>query len=155
MGGGKEKRKKSKRIYRASQNIRIIKVFLESLLSGSFLSLGVTVHFPSLGCPPTLYWSLDLLWRQLRFQSGPTPVCSCLQCPQLSELVCSLLREVSVSFCIFHRHRVCLVDHGDFICSLYTWWEGFGSSSLATLPLGFNYGFISTSTCGSSTGVCS
>ena len=53
------------------------------------------------------------------------------------------------------RPRVCLVDHGDFICSLYTWWEGFGSSSLATLPLGFNYGFISTSTCGSSTGVCS
>jgi len=33
--------------------------------------------------------------------------------------------------------------------------EGFGSFSLATLPLGFNYVFISTSTCGSSTGVCS
>ena len=33
--------------------------------------------------------------------------------------------------------------------------EGFGSSSLATLPLGFNCGFISTSACGSSTGVCS
>ena len=31
----------------------------------------------------------------------------------------------------------------------------FGSSSLATLPLGFNCGFISTSACGSSTGVCS
>jgi len=43
----------------------------------------------------------------------------------------------------------------DLICSLYSWWEGFGSSSLATLPLGFNCGFISTSACGLSTGVCS
>ena len=48
-------------------------------------------------------------------------------------------------FCISHRHRVCLADHVDLIPSLYSWWEGFGSSSLATLPLGFNCGFISTS----------
>ena len=58
-----------------------------------------------------------------------------------------------MSFYIFHRHSVCLVDCVDLICSLYSWWEGFGSSSLATLPLGFNCGFISA--CGSSTGVCS
>ena len=32
---GKKEKKKSKRIYRTSQNIRIINVFLESLLSGS------------------------------------------------------------------------------------------------------------------------
>ena len=51
-----------------------------------------------------------------------------------------------MTFYIFHRHRVCLVDHMDLICSLYSWWEGFGSSSLATLPLGFYYGLISTST---------
>ena len=38
--------KKSKRIYRTSQKIRIIYVFLESLLSESFLLLGVTVHSP-------------------------------------------------------------------------------------------------------------
>ena len=43
----------------------------------------------------------------------------------------------------------------DLICSLYSWWEGFGSSSLATLPLGVNCGFVSTSTSRSSTGVCS
>ena len=43
----------------------------------------------------------------------------------------------------------------DLICSLYSWWEDFVSSSLATLPLGFNCGFISTSACGSPTGVCS
>ena len=54
-----------------------------------------------------------------------------------------------MSFYIFHRHRVCLVDRVDLICSLYSCWEGFGSSSLATLPLGFNCGFIYTSACGS------
>ena len=58
-------------------------------------------------------------------------------------------------FYIFHRHRVCLVDPVDLICSLYSWWEGLGSFSLATLPLSLICGFISTSTCGSSTAVCS
>ena len=47
-GGGerKGKRKKSQRIYKTSQNInvRMINVFLESLLSEPFSSLGVTVH---------------------------------------------------------------------------------------------------------------
>ena len=56
---------------------------------------------------------------------------------------------------IFHRHRVCPVHRMDLICSVYGWWEGFGSSSLATLPLGFNCGFISSFACGSPTGVCS
>ena len=40
---------------------------------------------------------------------------------------------------IFHRHRVCLVDCVDLICSFYSWWGGVGSSFLATLPLGFNF----------------
>ena len=39
-----------------------------------------------------------------------------------------------MSFYIIHKHRVCLVDRVDLICSWYSWWEGFGSSSLATLP---------------------
>ena len=143
------------RIYRLSQNKRIINVFLESLLSESFPSLGVTVHFTSLGCLLTLCWSLDLMWGQLRIWSGPTPLCSHLQCPQLSELACFLLWELSMTFNILHRHRVCLVDCVDLIYSLYSSWEGLGSSSLVTLPLGFNRGFISTSACGWSTGVCS
>ena len=50
---------------------------------------------------------------------------------------------------------VCLVDRVDLIYNLYSWWEGFGSPSLATRPLGLNCGFISTSACGASTGVCS
>ena len=37
--GGKKEKNKSKRIYRARQKIRIINVFLESLLSESFPSL--------------------------------------------------------------------------------------------------------------------
>ena len=53
-GGGRKKKKKFKRIYRTSQNIRIINVFLESLLSESFPLLGITVHSTSLGCPLTL-----------------------------------------------------------------------------------------------------
>ena len=60
-----------------------------------------------------------------------------------------------MTFYIFHRHKVCLVDCVALICGLYSWWEGFEFSSLATLPLGFNCGSISTSACGSSTGVCS
>ena len=82
-------------------------------------------------------------------------MCSCLQCPQLSELVLFVLWELSMTFYIFHRHAVCLVDCVDLICILYSWWEGFGSSSLATLPLGSNCGFISTSAYGLSTGVWS
>ena len=67
MGWGRKtnKQTKSKRTYRTSQNIRIINVFLESLLSESFLLLGVTVHLNCLGCPSTLCWSLDLLWENL------------------------------------------------------------------------------------------
>ena len=68
-----KKKKRSKGNYRTSQNIWIIHVLLESLLSVSFPSLGVTVHLNSLGCPPTLHWTLALLWGQLTFWSGPTP----------------------------------------------------------------------------------
>ena len=60
-----------------------------------------------------------------------------------------------MTFYIFHRQTVCLVDPVDFICSLFSWWEGFGSFSLDTLWLGFNCGFASTPTCGLLTGVCS
>ena len=82
-------------------------------------------------------------------------MCSCLHCLQLSEVVYFLLWELSKSCYIFYSHRVCLIDRVDLICSLYSWWESFGSSSLVILPLGFNCGFISTFACGSYTGVCS
>ena len=75
-------------------------------------------------------------------------VCSCLQCPQLSEPMSFVLWELSMSFYIFHRHRVCLVDCVDLICSLYSLLEGFRSSCLDTLPPAFHYVFIVTSACG-------
>ena len=56
---------------------------------------------------------------------------------------------------IYSLDTVCLVDCADLICNLYSWWEGFGSSSLGTLPLGFSCGFVSTSACGLPTGACS
>ena len=137
-----------------TNNKWIINVFLESLLSASFPSLGVAVHQTSLGCPPTRGWSLDLLWGSLD-SNLVLFLCSYLQYPQLSELVHFLLWELSLSFYIFHRHRVYILDCVDLICSLYSWWEGCEFSFLATLPLGFNCRFISHSACESSTGVCS
>ena len=65
-GKEKEKGKKSERNYRISQNIRIINVFLESLLSGCFPLLGATVNFTFLGCPPTMLVS-GTAAGQLRF----------------------------------------------------------------------------------------
>ena len=83
---------------------------------------------------------------------------SCVFLPPMSTAiragVFSFMGALS-DFYIFHRHRVCLVDRVDLICSLYSWWEGFGSASLVTLPLGFNCGFISTSACRLPTGLCS
>ena len=52
--GGKKGLKKSKLIYRTSQKLKIIKVYLESLLSESFPVLRITVHLTCLGCPPAL-----------------------------------------------------------------------------------------------------
>ena len=119
--GEKNGKRKSKIIYRTSQNIRITKVCLESLLSESFPSLGVTVHLTSntvLISGPTVEAAQILIWSY-----------SCVFLPPMSTAIRTFVGTLSV-----HRHRVCLVDCVDLICSLYSWWEGFGSSSLATLP---------------------
>ena len=103
------------------------------------LTNSVLVSVPAVGVSQILIWSY-----------------SCVFLPPMSTAIRAsvfLLWELSMTFHIFHWHRVCLVDHVDLISSLYSWWEGFGASSLAILPLGFNCGFISTSTCGLSTGV--
>ena len=95
------------------------------------------VSGPAVGAAQILIWSY-----------------SCVFLPLMStELVCFLLWQLSMFFYLFHRHTVCLVGCVHLICCLYTWWEDSGSSSLATLPLGFNCGFLSTSACGSSTGI--
>ena len=80
---------------------------------------------------------------------------SCLQCSQLSELVYFLSWELSMSFYIFQKTQ-----------SLLSWSCGFnlqplklvgrsGVFFLSHTALGFNYGFISTSACGLSSGICS
>ena len=129
--------------------------FLNHCYQCHFLHWESQVHLTSLGCPPTLCWSLDLFVEaaQILIWSHSyvflPPISTAIRTSVFS------LWELSMTFYIFHRHRVCLVDHVDLICRLYSWWEALGSSSLATLPLGFNCGFISTSACGLSTGVCS
>ena len=53
----KKRDKKEEKIQKQLQNklkYKNKKCFLESLLSESFPSLGITVHLTSLGCPPTL-----------------------------------------------------------------------------------------------------
>ena len=108
------------------------------------------------GSPLLLGWSLDLLWvlwGPLRLWSGPIPACACPQSPQLPELDHFHLWEHSLSTQIFHRCRVYLADHSDLICSLYSWWKDFWSSSLVTPSLGFSFGFIPTSACGPPIGV--
>ena len=99
----------------------------------------VLISGPAVGTAQILIWSS-----------------SCVLLPLTStELERFLLWECSMPFYIFHRHSVCLVDYVDLTCSWYSWWEGFESSSSATLPVGVNWGFIPTSACGSSTGVSS
>ena len=152
-GDNKEnkERKKSKRLYRTSENIRIINLFLESLLSVSFAPFLTGSQSPPLfpGMPSSTVLA-----------SGPA-----VGAAQI--LLLCVLASNAHSYqneCIFscgssqgpftHSTDTELPGHRvDLICSFYSCWEGFGSSSLATLPLGFNYGFISTSACVSSTGV--
>ena len=47
----------------------------------------------------------------------------------------------ALSALLYIPQTVCLVDPVDLICSLYSWWGGFGSYSLATRPLFFNCNF--------------
>ena len=69
--------------------------------------------------------------------------CSCVFLPPMSAAIrASVFSFVGALQCpyLFHSHRVCLVDCVDLICSLYGWWEGFGSSSLPHCP-GFQLWF--------------
>ena len=87
----------------------------------------VLISGSDLGAAQSLIWSYSYVFLPRMFTA--------------SELVCFLLWELSMSFNIFHRARVCLVNLVDLICSLYRWWEGFGSSSLAALPPEFQLWF--------------
>ena len=105
--GRTENKRKSKRFYRAKHKNKSKhknNVFLGSLLSEPFPSLGVTVHLTSLGCPPTLLISGPVLGAaQILIRSYSSGF---FKCPQLSELVHFLLWELSVTCYIFHRHSL-------------------------------------------------
>ena len=121
----KQRKKESKRIHRTSQNIRIINVFLESLLSESFSSLGVTIHLttvpisgPAVGAAQILTWVLPPVSAAIR--TG----------------VLSVERALSALY-VSHRRSVRPVHRVELTCSLYGWWAGLGSSSSATTAPGF------------------
>ena len=116
-GGGKGKKEKNPNLQNTSKHKNnkcfswVIAVWVLSLAgrhSPAYLprmpSNTVLISGPAVEAAQILTWSYS--------------VCSCLHCPQLSELVCFLLWVLSVSFYIFHRYRVYLVDHVDLICSL-------------------------------------
>ena len=123
--GGKRRGKKSGRIYRTSQNTRIRVTAVRAVsLSGSHSpprlprmpSSTVRISGPAVRAAHIVILSYSCILLVLLLYS-------CLQCPQLSELVLSelLLWELSMTLYIFHRHRVCLVDRVDLIRSLYSW----------------------------------
>ena len=60
--GGEGRRKKSKTIYRTSQNIRIINVFLESLLSESLSGSHSPPHLHRAPCNTVLRAAQILIW---------------------------------------------------------------------------------------------
>jgi len=134
---GENKEEKKFRInYRTNRNIRItINVFPRSRLSESFPSPWVSVHLCLSRVPST-----GLAMRKAQILIWPYSWMFCLQCPQHPELVWFLLQELSYivfcgsSFYIFHRHKICLFDYLDFICNMYSWWEGFWFSFLTTVP---------------------
>ena len=65
------------------QKIRVLDVFLESLLSESFPALGVRVHLISLGCPLTLLISEPAVGlAQILIWS-----CSCVLLPPMSTAI--------------------------------------------------------------------
>ena len=125
---GKTKRKKSKRIYRSSQNIRIVNVILESLLSESFPLLGS--HSPSYlpGMPSNTMLisghAMGLARTLIRsyFSVFLPPMSTGVRASALSFV------GLSVTFYIF-QSQICLVDPVGSTFHLHSWWEG-----LALLP---------------------
>ena len=115
---GKNKRKKPQRIYRASENIRIISwVTAVRVLSlaGSHSpphlprmpSSTVLISGAAVGAAQILVWSYSSVFLP--------PMSTAIRIS-----VFSFVGALSDLF-IFHRHRICLVDCVDLICSLYSW----------------------------------
>ena len=95
------------------------------------------VSGPAVGAAQTLLWSYSCAFLPPR--------------STLSELVHFVLWELSLSFNIFHRYRICLIDRVDLICSLYSWSGRFWVLFLKHTAPRFFYLLF----CESSTGICS
>ena len=136
-----KKEKKSKRIYRTHQNIRIINVFLELLLSESFPLLGVTV--PRMPSNTVLISGPAMRAAQILICSYSS-VFLLLMSTAIRTSVFSLVGALNDLLCITQTQSLPSWSCG-FNLQLYSWWEGFGYSSLVTPSPGFNCDFISTS----------
>ena len=97
----------------------------------------VLISGPAVGAAQTLLWSYSCAFLPPR--------------STLSELVHFVLWELSLSFNIFHRYRICLIDRVDLICSLYSWSGRFWVLFLKHTAPRFFYLLF----CESSTGICS
>ena len=120
-----------------------------------FLSLAgshSTPHLPKMPSNSMLISGLAVGAAQILIWSY-----SCVFLPPISTAIriieFSFVGDISILLCIPWTQSLPSWSSGFKILSWYSWWEGFGSSSLATVSLGFNCGFISTSACGSFTGV--
>ena len=115
--------------------------------------------------PPPPQESLLCLWPGLWTCCGPVGATqtliwpNCCMCLPLKTTAARArpfsFVEHSLSAQVLHGCRVYLANHRDLICSLYSWWKNFRSSSLVTPSLGFSLGFIPTAECGPPTGVWS
>ena len=112
--GERKKRKKIQKNLQNTSKNKNNKCFLESLLSESFPSLRATSppHFPRMASNtvlisgPVVGAVQILIWSYSMFL------------PLMSTAIRTsdfLLWELSMTFYIFHRHRVCLVDRMDLI----------------------------------------
>ena len=95
----------------------------------SILSLIVSHSPPHLFRMPSEYWTG--LWTCCSGSSSDSNLVLVLyvlaSVSTSAVQVCFLLWELSLSFYIFHRHKVCLVDFVYLICSLYHCGKVWGS----------------------------
>ena len=134
----KKKKKKKKNISKSTKSKQKNNICLSRVTAVRVLSLAwnhspphlpripsiiVLISGPAVGAAHSLIWSHSYVFQppmSTVIRISVFCFCCCL-------FVC--LWELSMTFYIFHRQRVCLVDSMDLICSLYSWQKGSGSSS--------------------------
>ena len=131
--GQTQRKKKTNRIYRTSQNIKIITFFLIHCCQRPFLRW----ESQSTSFPQDVLQHCAGLWPFHGSSSDYNLVLHlCVLASQVHsyQSQCFLLWELSLSFYIFQRLRVCLVYHVDLMCSLYSCGKLFGLLSQPHCP---------------------